>query len=261
MDYKSLKNLLVEVDNHLAIIKLNRPKALNALNKAIFYELDAVINELNDDSNVRVVIITGAGDRAFGAGADVGEMAHYTSEEGKAWGLMGSKVFRKIEISKKIYIAAINGFALGGGCELAMACDIRIAAKNAILGQPEVALGIIPGFSGTQRMQRLVGSGKAKELIITCDKISADEALAIGLVNHVVENEELMTKATEMANKIFKNSFHAARLAKEAINLGAQMDIDSAIEMEANLFGLCFAHNDQKEGMNSFLEKRKPNYS
>ncbi|MGF6906415.1 enoyl-CoA hydratase-related protein [Fusobacterium sp. PH5-44] len=261
MDYKNLNNLLVEVDNHLAIIKLNRPKALNALNKAILDELDIVTDALNDDSEIRVVIITGEGEKAFAAGADVSEMANLSSESGKNWGLMGSKIFRKIETSKNIYIAAINGFALGGGCELAMACDLRIAAKSAILGQPEVALGIIPGFSGTQRLQRLVGAGKAKELIYTCDKIPAEEALTIGLVNHVVENEELMTKAREMAEKILKNSFHAVRLSKEAVNLGAQMDIDSAIEVEANLFGLCFAHNDQKEGMSAFLEKRKPKYS
>jgi len=260
MDFNNLKNLIIEKNENLTIIKLNRPKALNALNKELLTELDQVVSAFEEDNNVRVVIITGEGEKAFVAGADIGEMSKLTAEEGKVWGLLGARVFRKIEKSKKIYIAAINGFALGGGCELAMSCDIRVASSKAKLGQPEVGLGIIPGYSGTQRLQRLVGMGKAKELIFTCNIIKADEALTIGLVNHVVEPEELMNKATEIANKMLKNSYNAVSLSKEAINIGAQTDIDSAIELEANLFGLCFANNDQKEGMAAFLEKRKAEF-
>ena len=260
MDFQNLKNLIIEKEKNLVTIKLSRPKALNALNKELLIELDQVVSFFEDSEDIKVVILTGEGDKSFVAGADIGEMSKLSAEEGKIWGLLGSRVFRKIEKSKKIYIAAINGFTLGGGCELAMACDIRIASKKAKLGQPEVGLGIIPGYSGTQRLQRLVGMGKAKELIFTCDIITADDALAIGLVNHVVAPEELMDKSTEMANKVLKNSYNAVMLSKEAINIGAQTDIDSAIELEANLFGMCFANNDQKEGMSAFLEKRKANF-
>ncbi|MGF6906423.1 enoyl-CoA hydratase-related protein [Fusobacterium sp. PH5-44] len=263
MDFSQFKSLIIEINESnesIVTISLNRPKALNALNKELITELDSIINILEKDNNIKVIIITGSGDRAFAAGADIEEMSLLNPDDGKAWGAMGSMVFRKIEKSKKIYISAINGYALGGGCELAMACDIRIGSHNIKMGLPETGLGIIPGYGGTQRMQRIIGMGKAKELIFTCDLIDAQEALRIGLINHVVESEVLLEKSYEIAKKIIKNSFNAVMLAKEAINIGNQVDIDSGIKIEQNLFGLCFAHNDQKEGMNAFLEKRKAKY-
>ena len=254
------QNLILEEKGNIAVLKINRPKALNALNGAVMMELDKAVDYIDATDSIRVVILTGEGEKSFVAGADIGEMFKCDAAQGKEWGKMGVKVFRKIEKSKKIFIAAINGFALGGGCELSMACDIRVASKKAKMGQPEVGLGIIPGYSGTQRLPRLVGLAKAKELIYTCDIINGEEAYRIGLVNYVVEPEELINKAEEIANKILKNSMSAVVRAKESINLGMQMDIDSAIESEANLFGLCFADADQKEGMGAFLEKRKPNF-
>lgn len=260
MNFNQFKNLIIEINEKIAIITLNRPKTLNALNKELIIELNSIVTIFEEDDDIRVVIITGNGNKAFVAGADIEEMASLGPNEGKSWGSWGSNVFRKIEKSKKIYIAAINGYALGGGCELAMACDIRIGVNDLKMGLPETGLGIIPGYGGTQRMQKLIGISKAKELIFTCDLVNAHEALQIGLLNHVVEPAELINKSNEIAKKITKNSFNAIMLAKEAINIGSQTDIDNGIEIEQNLFGLCFAHNDQKEGMKAFLEKRKANY-
>ncbi|MBO7305760.1 MAG: enoyl-CoA hydratase/isomerase family protein, partial [Bacteroidales bacterium] len=235
------------------------PQAMNALNSTVLSELDCAFSQIESDQTIKVVILTGEG-RAFVAGADISQMSTMSAAEGKAFGEQGAAVFRKIEQLKVPVIAAVNGFALGGGCELAMACDIRIASAKAKFGQPEVGLGITPGFSGTQRLPRLVGMGVAKELIYTADIIGADEAYRIGLVNKVAEPETLMDQAIEMAKKIASKAPIAVRYSKEAINRGCQVDIDTAIAIEANLFGLCFASEDQKEGMSSFLNKKAPEF-
>lgn len=253
MEYKKL---IIEHKGNICIIKINNPELLNALNSVILTELDDIISTLYTNKEVRVVVITGEG-RAFVAGADISQMSTMNALEGKNFGELGASVFRKIELLNKPVIAAVNGFALGGGCELAMSCDIRLASTKAKFGQPEVGLGITPGFSGTQRLPRLVGLSKAKELIYTADVIDANEALKIGLVNNIYEPEELMNETLKMAEKIASKAPIAVRNSKESINKGIQTDIDSAIAIESNLFGLCFASKDQKEGMKAFLEKRK----
>ncbi|MCI1721038.1 MAG: short-chain-enoyl-CoA hydratase [Bacteroidales bacterium] len=247
--------LIVEVKDKICTVKINNPEAMNALNSTILSELDAAFTEIAANDGVSVVVITGEG-RAFVAGADISQMSTMNATEGKAFGVQGSAVFRKIENLDKPVIAAINGFALGGGCELAMACDIRIASNKAKIGQPETGLGITPGFSGTQRLPRIVGLGKAKEIIYTAKPITADEAYRIGLVNKVVEPEALMNEAYAMAAQIAKNAPIALKYSKEAINKGMQTDIDSAIALENDLFALCFSTEDQKEGMKAFFEKR-----
>lgn len=256
-----LKNIILEKEGHLAIVTINRPKALNALNSETLKDLDAVLEDLEKDSNIYSVILTGSGEKAFVAGADISEMKDLSEEEGREFGLLGNRVFRRLEKLDKPVIAAISGFALGGGCELSMACDIRIASEKAKFAQPEAGLGITPGFGGTQRLSRLVGEGKAKELIYTCATIRADEALRIGLVNKVVPLESLMDEAKAMANTIIANAPIAVKLCKDAINRGMQVDIDRAIEIEAEDFGKCFATEDQKEGMTAFIEKRAKNFS
>lgn len=255
-----LNNVVLEKNAHLAIVTINRPKALNALNSETLKELDTVIADLENDSNIYAVILTGAGEKAFVAGADISEMKDLNEEEGNAFGTLGNNVFRRLENLNKPVIAAISGFALGGGCELAMACDIRIASEKARFAQPEVGLGITPGFGGTQRLPRIVGEGKAKELIYTCDMVKADEALRIGLVNKVVPLESLMEEAKAMANKIIANAPIAVKLCKDAINRGTQVDMDKAIVIEAEDFGKCFLSEDQKEGMNAFMERREKNF-
>ncbi len=251
--------LIIEKQEDICIVKINNPQAMNALNSTVLSELDCAFSQIESDQTIKVVILTGEG-RAFVAGADISQMSTMSAAEGKAFGEQGAAVFRKIEQLKVPVIAAVNGFALGGGCELAMACDIRIASAKAKFGQPEVGLGITPGFSGTQRLPRLVGMGVAKELIYTADIIGADEAYRIGLVNKVAEPETLMDQAIEMAKKIASKAPIAVRYSKEAINRGCQVDIDTAIAIEANLFGLCFASEDQKEGMSSFLNKKAPEF-
>lgn len=253
------KFILKEYVENVLIIKINNPGALNALNSEVLSEIGEAFDEASKDNNVNAIILTGEG-KAFVAGADISEMSTLNAEHGKIFGEHGAGVFRKIETTPKAVIVAVNGFALGGGCELAMACDIRIASEKAKFGQPEVTLGITPGFSGTQRLSRLVGLGKAKELIFTGNIIGAKEAKEIGLVNEVVEPEKLMEIALEMAKKIASNAQIAVRYSKEAIDRGYQTDINSAIDIEANLFGLCFATEDQKEGMKAFLEKRKAEF-
>jgi Enoyl-CoA hydratase/carnithine racemase len=253
------EKLIIEKRDKICIIKINNPESLNALNSVILNELNNAITELYSDKDINVVIITGEG-RAFVAGADISQMKSMNAIEGKEFGKLGAKVFRKIELLNKPVIAAINGFALGGGCELALSCDIRIASSKAKFGQPEVGLGITPGFSGTQRLPRIVGMGKAKELIYTADIIDATEAFRIGLVNKIAEPELLMDEAIKMADKIAKKAPIAIRNSKEAINKGMQTDIDTALDIESNLFGLCFSSKDQKEGMNAFFEKREPNF-
>ena len=256
-----LKNILLEKEGHLAIVTINRPKALNALNSETLRDLDVVLEDLENDNNIYSVILTGSGEKAFVAGADISEMKDLSEEEGREFGLLGNRVFRRLEKLDKPVIAAISGFALGGGCELAMACDIRIASEKARFAQPEAGLGITPGFGGTQRLPRLVGEGRAKELIYTCAMIKADEALRIGLVNKVVPLDTLMEEAKNMANTIIANGPRAVKLCKDAINRGMQVDIDEAIEIEAGDFGKCFATEDQKEGMSAFMERREKNFS
>ena len=251
MEYQFLK---FEHNEGITVLKISAPKSLNALNSTILKELDDFVGHL--DAKTRVLIITGDGEKSFVAGADISEMAHLNEPQGQEFGRLGAQVFRRIALLPIPVIAAVNGFALGGGCELAMACDIRIASSKAKFGQPEVGLGIIPGFSGTYRLPKLIGQGYAKEMIYTGKVIRADEALRIGLVNAVYEPEELMGKAMEMAAMMLKNAAIAIRLAKQSINEGYDLDADAAIALENKLFGQCFATKDQKEGMDAFLNKR-----
>lgn len=245
-----------EVEGQIGIITINRPKALNALNSAVLEELDKTLDAVDQEA-IRCLILTGAGEKSFVAGADIGEMSTLTKAEGEAFGKKGNDVFRKLETFPIPVIAAVNGFALGGGCEISMSCDIRICSENAVFGQPEVGLGITPGFGGTQRLARIVGTGKAKEMIYGARNIKAEEAYRIGLVNNVYPAEELMPAAKKLASTIARNAPIAVRNCKRAINEGIQVDMDQAIVIEEKLFGSCFETCDQKEGMNAFLEKRK----
>lgn len=252
-------NLKFEKEGSFAIITISRPEALNALNANLLNELDRAASIVKGDSSIDVLIITGEG-KAFVAGADIAAMKDLDSEKGRKWGELGSSVFRKIELLDIPVIAAVNGFALGGGCELAMCCDIRIASENAKFGQPEVSLGITPGYSGCVRLPRIVGPGKAKELIYTADVISASEAEKIGLVNKVVSADELMDTAKAMAKKIISRARLAVSYSKMAINRSMEADIDTAIAFENQVFGMCFSTEDQTEGMTAFIEKRKPEF-
>ena len=250
-------NLLFENNAGIGIVTLNRPKALNALSYEMLKELNSLLDRIAQDETVKVVIITGSGEKAFAAGADITEMQPLSAIEGRKWAKFGQEIFSKLDHLPQPVIAAINGFALGGGCELAMACDMRIASKKAKFGQPEVGLGIIPGFGGTQRLPRLVGKGHAKELLLTGDMIDAQEAYRIGLVNKVTTAEELMITAKVIAEKIMSRAEIAVRLCKSAVNKGMDMDLTSGTAYEAESFGLCFSTGDQKEGMNAFLAKHK----
>lgn len=245
-----------EHEGMVGIITINRPEALNALNSAVLDELNGCLDGI-DTNVVRAVVLTGAGNKSFVAGADIGEMSKLSPAEGEAFGKKGNDVFRKIETFPIPVIAAVNGFALGGGCEIAMSCDIRICSDNAMFGQPEVGLGITPGFGGTQRLARLIGAGMAKQLIYTARNIKADEALRIGLVNAVYPQEELLGVAKKMAGNIAQNAPIAVRACKKAINDGLDAKMDDAIVIEEKLFGSCFETHDQIEGMSAFLEKRK----
>jgi enoyl-CoA hydratase len=240
----------------IAVLTINRPKALNALNSQVLEELDKTLDAI-DTNKIRALIITGAGEKSFVAGADIGEMSSLTKKEGEAFGKKGNDVFRKLETFAIPVIAAVNGFALGGGCEISMSCDIRICSDNAIFGQPEVGLGITPGFGGTQRLARLVGPGMAKQMIYTARNIKADEALRIGLVNAVYPQSELLNEAKKLAQTIARQAPIAVRNCKKAINDGLQVDMDKAIEIEERLFGDCFETEDQRAGMGNFLEKDK----
>ena len=252
-----MNNLKLEVENEIAVLTIDRPKALNALNTETLEELNEVLTEIEGRDDVKVVILTGSGEKSFVAGADIAEMINFTAPEARAFGMRAADPFFKLQNMRQVTIAAVNGFALGGGCEISMACDIRIASDNAVFGQPECGLGIIPGFGGTQRLARLVGMGRAKEIIFTCQNIDANEAYRIGLVNKVVPQAELMDTAKKMASKILRNGSYAVSIAKAAINNGYDMDIKNAVEMEANLFGVVNDTHDKKEGMSAFLEKRK----
>ncbi|MBO4980862.1 MAG: enoyl-CoA hydratase/isomerase family protein [Lachnospiraceae bacterium] len=251
MDY-----ILYEQKGNYAVLTINREKALNALNSQVLEELDGTLDAV-DLSQVRCLVITGAGAKSFVAGADIGEMSTLTKEEGEAFGKKGNDVMRKIETFPIPVIAAVNGFALGGGCELSMSCDIRICSDNAVFGQPEVGLGITPGFGGTQRLARLIGAGMAKQLIYTARNIKADEAYRIGLVNGVYSQEELLPAAEKMASTIAKNAPIAVRNCKKAINEGLDADMEEALVIEEKLFGGCFETEDQKYGMAFFLDKNK----
>lgn len=250
------ENLLFEVRNQIAYITFNRPKVLNALNRRTVEELGDALTHARDDSEVRVLILTGAGEKSFVAGADINELAQRTPVDGKEFSLFGQEVFHRLETMGKPSIAAINGFALGGGCELALSCSMRIAGKNAKLGQPEVKLGIIPGYGGSQRLARLCGKGIAHELILTGEMVSAGEALRIGLVNHVVEPAELIPTAEAIAKKIIANAPLAVKFSMDAIEQGMEMSQESGLFLEATLFGLCCATEDMREGTRAFVEKR-----
>lgn len=256
MEYK---NLILKKEGNVCFLSINRPNALNALNTQVLEELSIAIDEVEKDRDIYVLIITGEG-KAFVAGADIVEMKEKSAAEARTFSQLGIEIFRKLELMEKPVIAAVNGFALGGGCELAMSADIRIAGEKAKFGQPEVGLGITPGFAGTQRLSRLVGTAKAKELIFTADIISAHEAERIGLVNKVVPQEELLSTALEMGNKIASKGQLAVRYSKAAINRGIETDIETGMTIERDLFGLCFATEDQKEGMSAFVEKRAPEF-
>ena len=245
-----------EVEGAVGIITIDRPRALNALNSEVLDDLNAVLDGVDLDA-VRALVLTGAGEKSFVAGADIGEMSTLTKEEGEAFGKKGNDIFRRIETFPIPVIAAVNGFALGGGNEIAMSCDIRICSDNALFGQPEVGLGITPGFGGTQRLARLVSPGMAKQIIFSNSNIKADEAYRIGLVNAVYPQEELLPAAKKLAARIAKQAPIAVRACKKAINDGLQVGMDEAIVIEEKLFGSCFESYDQKEGMGAFLEKRK----
>lgn len=248
--------VLYEQKGAVGIITINREKALNALNSTVLEEIDKTLDAV-DLASTRCLILTGAGQKSFVAGADIGEMSTLTKAEGEAFGKKGNDVFRKLETFPIPVIAAVNGFALGGGCEISMSCDIRICSDNAVFGQPEVGLGITPGFGGTQRLARIVGPGMAKQMIYSARNIKADEAFRIGLVNAVYPQEELMAAAEKLANTIAKNAPIAVRNCKKAINDGLEVDMDQAIVIEEKLFGDCFETEDQKYGMAFFLDKNK----
>jgi enoyl-CoA hydratase len=260
MSLTAYKNIEIKIEEPLAILTLNRPSALNALNAETKEELSKVLEELNRDPKVRVIIMTGSGEKAFCAGADIGELKELSPLAGMELALLGQKLSKQIEALDKPVIAAINGYALGGGCELAMACDIRIASEKAKLGQPEVNLGLTPGFGGTQRLPRLVGKGKALELLLTGDMIDAHEAHRIGLVEKVVPHEALLEAAKEMALKIASKGPIAVRLCKKAVHEGLQVDLDRGLEIEAAYFSAICSTKDKLEGTAAFLEKRKPHF-
>lgn len=251
-----MSNVLSEVKENIGILTINKPQALNALNDEVLRDLNDEFVKLDADEDVYVIVITGAG-KAFVAGADISQMKDFGATAGKAFAVYGNEVFLRIENSLKPVIAAVNGFALGGGNELAMSCDIRIASEKAKFGQPEVGLGITPGFGGTQRLARIVGAARAKELIFTARVIGAEEANKIGLVNQVVSVDTLMDEAIAMAKAIAKNAQIAVRQSKACINRGLQTDMNTGVAFEAEAFGLCFATEDQKDAMSAFVDKRK----
>jgi enoyl-CoA hydratase len=254
------ENLLVEQRDGIAVVTVNRPKVLNALNARTIEELDACFAELQQEAPVRAVVITGAGEKAFVAGADINELAAYSPREGMECSLRGQHVFNRIENLGKPTIAAINGHALGGGFELALACSIRIAGTNARLGLPEVKLGLIPGYGGSQRLPRLVGKGIALQVILTGEPLTAEEGLRCGLVNQVVAPDQLLATAEAIARKIAANAPLAIQHALEAVNRGLNMPLEDALRFEAALFGMSFSTDDMREGTRAFLEKREPRF-
>lgn len=255
------ENLLYEKRDAIAIITINRPQVLNALNRRTLEELDACVGQVIADDAVRVAILTGAGEKSFVSGADINELAQLSPVAGRDYGLFGQSVLNRIENSPKPFIAAINGYALGGGCELAMACTFRIASEKAKLGQPEVKLGLIPGYGGTQRLARLVGKGRALQLVLSGENISAQEAYRLGLVNEVVPGPDLLPEAENLARKIAANAPLAIRFCLEAVNRGLEIPLSEGLFLEATLFSLCCTTEDMKEGTRAFLEKRPPKFT
>jgi enoyl-CoA hydratase len=253
-------NLLFDVSEKIARITFNRPNVLNALNRKTMDELGDCLKKVRADEEIRVLILTGAGEKAFVAGADINELSQQTPVNGREFTLYGQEIIHRLETLGKPAIAAINGFALGGGCELALACTLRIASRNAKLGQPEVKLGIIPGYGGSQRLPRLCGKGVAHEMILTGEMISAEEALRVGLVNRVVDSGELLATAEAIAKKIIANAPLAVKYALEAVEHGMEMPQEEGLYLEATLFGLCCATQDMREGTRAFLEKRPPKF-
>ena len=245
--------------DHIAVVTMNRPEALNALNKAVFTDLEVALDDVEKDDEVYVVIITGAG-RAFIAGADIGEMAPMNVAEGLAFSELGNRILMRVDMMEKPTIAAVNGFALGGGCEMALACDIRIASEKAKFGQPEVGLGIIPGFGGTQRMARIIGTGPAMELIYTADTIDAQRALEIGMVNHVVPADQLMDEAMKLANKIAKGPLNCYSSSKLILNKSFETNLEDLLKEETEAQAAARLHPNGDEGLAAFLEKRKANF-
>ena len=252
--------VLFQQEDGIGIITINRPGALNALNPEVLKALENALEKAERDEKVKVILITGSGEKAFVAGADIAEMSKMSPREAREFSKLGQKVFRKIEQMEKPVIAVVNGYALGGGLELAISCDYILASENAQLGQPEVDLGIFPGFGGTQRLPRILGKLRAKELIFWGERIPAQKALEIGLVNEVAPQDKLMERARELAKKLMSKGLIAIGLAKRAIEQGTDLDLDSGLLIEQTLFSLCFDTQDQKEGMKAFLEKRKPEF-
>jgi enoyl-CoA hydratase len=255
------ENVILAKEENLAILTINRPKALNALNSATLKEIAAAFDELEKDGAVKVVIVTGGGEKSFVAGADISEMVNYNALEGEAFANLGQSTMFKIQRFPKPVIAAVNGFALGGGCELAMSCDIRIGSDRLKVGQPEVKLGVLPGFGGTQRLARLVGAGKAKEIILSGDIYDANEALRIGLVDRVVPADKLMEETRKLAKTIASRGEVAVRLSKECIDRGLDVDLETGCSLEKKAFAVCMATADKAEGMKAFLEKRDPKFT
>ncbi|MCU7869839.1 MAG: enoyl-CoA hydratase/isomerase family protein [Candidatus Thiodiazotropha sp. (ex Lucinoma borealis)] len=261
MNEISYKHILVEmVETGIHLLTINRPANFNALNTETFEELQTALNNIANDADVRVLLITGAGEKAFVAGADITEMQNKTAIEGAEFSQTAIGVLRQLETLQIPVIAAVNGYCLGGGCELAMACDWILASENAIFGQPEVNLGITPGFGGTQRLARLIGPARAMELIVSGRQVKAEEACAWGLANHVYPKQRLMEEALLMARLICEKGPVAVRLGKQALVRGQDLDLDNACTLESQSFGLCFSTDDQKEGMAAFLEKRSPDF-
>ena len=256
----SFENILLETSDRITTITINRPKQLNALNKTTIHELHQALKQLQDDASVRVVIITGSGEKAFVAGADIKEFSNFSTDEGHELAEEGqNKLFNLVEYFNKPVIAAVNGFALGGGLELAMSCHIRIASENARMGLPETSLGLIPGYGGTQRLAQLIGKGRAFELIFTAEMVNAQRAYEMGLVNHVVIQAELLNKAREISAKIIKNSPNAIGNAIQAVNAGFKAGVNG-YDIEIEQFGRCFGTDEFNEGVSAFMEKRKPNF-
>ncbi len=253
---ETLENIKVEYDSGIALLIMNRPKALNALNNKTLKELEEIFEVFSENEEIKGVILTGSG-KAFVAGADILQMQAYKSEQGRSYAGYAQSVFNKIEAFEKPVIAAVNGYALGGGCELAMCCDLRIASEKAVFGQPEVKLGVIPCFGGTQRLTRLVGAGRAKDLIYTARQVKPEEALSMGLVNEITAEDALIDAAKECMRTIIENAPLAIKYAKLAINKGVDMDLMNALELEKDLAGLTFATEDKQEGMDAFIGKRK----
>lgn len=251
---------ILEKKERVLVLSINKIETLNSLNKELLDEIYSILENIDNDNSTDVLIITGKG-KSFIAGADIKEMSVFTKEEALQFGKLGWKVFDKIENLSKVVIAAVNGYAIGGGCELTLACDIRIASEKAVFSQPELSLGIIPGFSGTQRLPKIVGMAKAKELIFTGDRINAEEALKIGLVNKVVSVDNLINECLDISNRIVLKSQFAIKNAKKSINQGYEESIEIGRDIETNLFSECFEHPDQKEGMGAFIEKRNPKFN